>query len=161
MQERAPAAAVSPRQLAADLAAAFLFSTRLPLPGVSALTGADIARAGWALPVAGAIVGLISALVYWLARASGLPPLPAALDCGAIVRNSIRELLVTTCAVRPSAKTKATSVFVAVRRFGQGRSDRRAMIWSARCELTANHATSSSSASARSRTSGQRAANTA
>jgi len=28
--------------------------------------------------VAGAIVGLISALVYWLARASGLPPLPAA-----------------------------------------------------------------------------------
>jgi len=78
MQERAPAAAVSPRQLAADLAAAFLFSTRLPLPGVSALTGADIARAGWALPVAGAIVGLISALVYWLARASGLPPLPAA-----------------------------------------------------------------------------------
>src|SRR5260370_1426848 len=78
MQERAPAAAVSPRQLAADLAAAFLFSTRLPLPGVSALTGADIARAGWALPVAGAIVGLISALVYWLARAGGLPPLPAA-----------------------------------------------------------------------------------
>ncbi len=78
MQERAPAATVSPRQLAADLAAAFLFSTRLPLTGVPALTGADIARAGWALPVAGAIVGLISALVYWLARASGLPPLPAA-----------------------------------------------------------------------------------
>src|SRR5260221_13300253 len=76
MQERAPAAAVSPRQLAADLAAAFLFSTRLPLPGVSALTSADIARAGWALPVAGAIVGLISALVYWLARARRLPPLP-------------------------------------------------------------------------------------
>src|SRR5258707_5312361 len=78
MQERAPAAAVSPRQLAADLAAAFLSSRRLPLPGVSALTGADIAREGWVLPVAGAIVGLISALVYWLARASGLPPLPAA-----------------------------------------------------------------------------------
>src|SRR5258707_8286286 len=76
MQERAPAAAVSPRQLAADLAAAFLFSTRLPLPGVSALTGADIARAGWALPVAGAIVGLISALVYLLPRPRGLAPLP-------------------------------------------------------------------------------------
>src|SRR5258707_3213700 len=76
MQERAPAAAVSPRQLAADLAAAFLFSTRLPLPGVSALTGADIARAGWALPVAGAIVGLISAFVYWLPPPGRLPPPP-------------------------------------------------------------------------------------
>src|SRR5258706_2392579 len=76
MQERAPAATVSPRQLAADLAAAFLFSTRLPLTGVPALTGADIARAGWALPVAGALVGLISALVYLLARARGLAPPP-------------------------------------------------------------------------------------
>src|SRR5258706_14118843 len=76
MQERAPAAAVSPRQLAADLAAAFLFSTRLPLPGVSALTGADIARAGWALPVAGAIVGLISALVSRLPRGGGPGPRP-------------------------------------------------------------------------------------
>src|SRR5258708_38802258 len=78
MQERAPAATVSPRQLAADLAAAFLFSTRLPLTGVPALTGADIARAGWALPVAGAIVGLISALVYLLAGAGGVaaPPPP-------------------------------------------------------------------------------------
>src|SRR5258708_14832261 len=76
MQERAPAATVSPRQLAADLAAAFLFSTRLPLTGVPALTGADIARAGWALPVAGAILGLISAFVYWLPPPGGLPPLP-------------------------------------------------------------------------------------
>src|SRR5258708_25314063 len=76
MQERAPAATVSPRQLAADLAAAFLFSTRLPLTGVPALTGADIARAGWALPVAGALVGLISAFVYWLPPPRGLPPPP-------------------------------------------------------------------------------------
>src|SRR5260370_30963490 len=76
MQERAPAATVSPRQLAADLAAAFLFSTRLPLTGVPALTGADIARAGWALPVAGAIVCLISPFVSWPARRSGLPPPP-------------------------------------------------------------------------------------
>src|SRR5258706_7052604 len=77
MQERAPAATVSPRQLAADLAAAFLFSTRLPLTGVPALTGADIARAGWALPVAGAIVGPFSAFVSLLARARRLPPPPA------------------------------------------------------------------------------------
>src|SRR6059058_6246303 len=78
MQDRATSAIISPRRLAADVAAALLFSTRLPVPGASAITGADIARAGWALPVAGAIVGLISALVYWLARVSGLPPLAAA-----------------------------------------------------------------------------------
>jgi len=69
---------ISLRQLAADVAAALIFSTRLPLPGAAAITGADIARASWALPVAGAIVGLIAAAVYWLARAAGLPPLPAA-----------------------------------------------------------------------------------
>src|SRR5260221_12998589 len=66
MQERAPAAAVSPRQLAADLAAAFLFSTRLPLPGVSALTGADIARPGWAFPVAGVLRVPVSASWSWV-----------------------------------------------------------------------------------------------
>ncbi len=69
---------ISLRQLAADVAAALIFSTRLPFPGAAAIAGADIARASWALPVAGAIVGLIAAAVYWLARAAGLPPLPAA-----------------------------------------------------------------------------------
>src|SRR5438105_15391979 len=78
MQERATSAIISPRRLAADVAAALLFSTRLPIPGASAISGADIARAGWALPVAGAIVGLIAAAVYWLAWLAGLPPLPAA-----------------------------------------------------------------------------------
>jgi adenosylcobinamide-GDP ribazoletransferase len=65
-------------QLAADVAAALLFSTRLPLPRAAAITGADIARASWALPVAGAVVGLMAAVVYWLARETGLPPLVAA-----------------------------------------------------------------------------------
>src|SRR5215813_6232883 len=78
MQERATSAVISPRQLVADVAAALLFSTRLPLPGASRISGADIARAGWALPVAGAIVGLIAAAVYWLAWLAGLLPLPAA-----------------------------------------------------------------------------------
>ncbi len=78
MQRHAPSAVISPRQLAADVAAALLFSTRVPLPRAAAITGADIARAGWALPIAGAVVGLIAALVYWLARGTGLPPLVAA-----------------------------------------------------------------------------------
>ncbi len=70
--------AISLNQLAEDIRAALLFCTRLPLPGAAAMTGSAIARASWALPVAGAVVGLIAAVVYWLARLAGLPPLPAA-----------------------------------------------------------------------------------
>ena len=44
---------VSLGQLAADLRAGVLFCTRLPVPGAATITGTDIARAGWALPVAG------------------------------------------------------------------------------------------------------------
>src|SRR6476659_118437 len=69
---------VSLGQLAADLRAGVLFCTRLPVPGAATITGADIARAGWALPVAGAIVGLIAALVYGFARLADVPPFPAA-----------------------------------------------------------------------------------
>jgi adenosylcobinamide-GDP ribazoletransferase len=82
---------ISLRELAADLSAAVLFSTRLPVPGAATITGTDIARAGWALPVAGAIVGLIAALVYGLARAADVPPFPAA---GLTV---VTSLLVTGC----------------------------------------------------------------
>jgi adenosylcobinamide-GDP ribazoletransferase len=53
-----------------------LFCTRLPIPHAAPVIGADIARAGWAFPVAGAIVGLIAAGVYWLAGLAGLPSLP-------------------------------------------------------------------------------------
>jgi adenosylcobinamide-GDP ribazoletransferase len=64
--------------LVADLKIAHSFSTRLPLVHGSAIAGTDVARAVWALPIAGAVVGLIGALVYWLAYRAGLPALPAA-----------------------------------------------------------------------------------
>src|SRR6516164_6850538 len=64
--------------LTADLKVAVSFSTRLPLNSGSATAGPDLARALWALPIAGACVGLFGAAVYWLAARSGLPPLPAA-----------------------------------------------------------------------------------
>jgi adenosylcobinamide-GDP ribazoletransferase len=70
--------AMSLNQFAADVRVALLFCTRLPIPNAAPVIGADIARAGWALPVAGAIVGLIAAGVYWLAGLAGLPSLPAA-----------------------------------------------------------------------------------
>src|SRR5262245_40598024 len=82
---------ISLSQLAADLSAAVLFCTRLPVPGAATITGTDIARAGWALPIAGAIVGLIAAVVYWLARLADVPPFPAA---GLTV---VATLLVTGC----------------------------------------------------------------
>src|SRR6476619_8617772 len=70
--------AMSLNQFAADVRVALLFCTRLPIPSAAPVIGADIARAGWAFPVAGAIVGLIAAGVYWLAGLAGLPSRPTA-----------------------------------------------------------------------------------
>lgn len=67
-----------PMQLARDLNVALSFCTRLPMPHAVAATGADVARACWALPIAGALVGAIGALVYWLAAAASLLAFPAA-----------------------------------------------------------------------------------
>jgi len=69
---------MSLNQFAADVRVALLFCTRLPIPNAAPVIGADIARASWAFPVAGAIVGLIAAGVYWLGGLAGLPSLPAA-----------------------------------------------------------------------------------
>jgi adenosylcobinamide-GDP ribazoletransferase len=71
-------AAVQLRQLAADVVAAVLFCTRLPIASARAHSGTDVARAAWAFPVAGAVVGLIAAAVYGFARLAGMPPFPAA-----------------------------------------------------------------------------------
>jgi adenosylcobinamide-GDP ribazoletransferase len=61
--------------LAVELKIAVLFSTRLPLAHGSPFAGADLARAMWALPIAGALVGGLGALVYWVAFRLGLAPL--------------------------------------------------------------------------------------
>src|SRR5262249_17475712 len=93
MQGHAPPPVISLNQVAADVAAALLFSTRLPLPRAPAITCAhlDLAGGGWALPIAGAVVGLIAAVVYWLARLADVPPFPAA---GLAV---VASLVVTGC----------------------------------------------------------------
>jgi adenosylcobinamide-GDP ribazoletransferase len=56
------------RDGAVDLKVSVLFSTRLPLVHAAPIGGVEIARASWALPIAGVLVGLIGALVYWLAH---------------------------------------------------------------------------------------------
>ena len=66
---------MSLNQLASDLKAAVLFCTRLPIPHAAAITGVDIARASWAFPLAGAIVGLIAA------GSIGSPVWPACHRC--------------------------------------------------------------------------------
>ncbi|HLH98996.1 MAG TPA: adenosylcobinamide-GDP ribazoletransferase [Xanthobacteraceae bacterium] len=66
------------RRLAADLRIGLLFATRLPLPLRQAITGRDIARASWTLPIVGALIGLLSALIFAIAFRLALPPLVVA-----------------------------------------------------------------------------------
>jgi adenosylcobinamide-GDP ribazoletransferase len=65
-------------RLGFDLKVAILFSTRVPLPHAEPIDGADVARAAWALPLAGALVGAVGALASWLAYRCGLPATVAA-----------------------------------------------------------------------------------
>jgi adenosylcobinamide-GDP ribazoletransferase len=72
-----------PHRIAADLKTGIAFCTRLPI-GDAAAAGSDVARASWALPIAGAAVGAIGALVYAIAAALRLsPPIAAALALAA------------------------------------------------------------------------------
>ena len=60
-----------------DLRIAISLCTRLQIgPALPAGDG-DVARASWAFPVAGLVVGLFGAAVYWLASRVHAPPLPA------------------------------------------------------------------------------------
>ena len=65
------------RSVVDDLIINLAFYTRLPL-ACRLIEGSELARASWAAPLAGAIVGLLGAAAYWLARAGQLPPWPAA-----------------------------------------------------------------------------------
>ena len=63
---------------ATGLKIGILFCTRLPLPHPGPIEAGDVARASWAFPVAGALVGGIGAIVYGGALEAGLTPPPAA-----------------------------------------------------------------------------------
>ncbi len=66
------------KERASDLKASVLFLTRLRYGPAMPVGGAAIARAAWAFPIAGVLVGLIGAVVYLLAYRVGLPSWPAA-----------------------------------------------------------------------------------
>ena len=63
---------------AEELKASIVFCTRLPLLRATPIAGGAIAKAAWAFPIAGVLVGLIGAVVYALAHRAGLPAWPAA-----------------------------------------------------------------------------------
>ncbi|WP_029558528.1 adenosylcobinamide-GDP ribazoletransferase [Xanthobacter sp. 91] len=69
------------RTLGQDLAAALRFYSRLPLPARddTAFAPPDIDRIAYAIPIAGAVLGLIGALVLILAMAVKLPAFLAAV----------------------------------------------------------------------------------
>jgi adenosylcobinamide-GDP ribazoletransferase len=64
--------------LARDIRIAILICTRLPLGSPAQVESPDLVRAGWAFPVAGALVGAAGALAFFVASELGLPPQIAA-----------------------------------------------------------------------------------
>jgi adenosylcobinamide-GDP ribazoletransferase len=66
------------KERASELKASLLFLTRLRYGSPAAESGATLAPAVWAFPIAGVIVGSIGAVVYLLADRMGLPNWPAA-----------------------------------------------------------------------------------
>ena len=65
------------RRVVADLRIAVSLCTRLPLATKTPLDDGDVARASWALPVAGFLVGLAGGVTYWLANRLHIQPEPA------------------------------------------------------------------------------------
>src|ERR1700730_2626408 len=61
--------------LATDLKISILFCPRLPLRHSAPIDSGDIARATWAFPIAGALVGCVGALAYGAALDVGIPPM--------------------------------------------------------------------------------------
>jgi adenosylcobinamide-GDP ribazoletransferase len=74
-----------------ELKASIVFCTRVPLLGTTAAGGGVLAKAAWAFPVAGVLIGLIAAAVYGIAHRAGIPAWPAA------ALSVAATLLVTGC----------------------------------------------------------------
>lgn len=81
-------------RLGLELRIAVSLCTRLPVAPATTLAEGDIARAGWAFPVAGALIGLIAGAVYWLAARLHIPPPAAsvlALVCTVLLTGAMHE----------------------------------------------------------------------
>ena len=74
-----------------ELQASIVFCTRLPLLGTTAIKSGTLAKAAWAFPLAGVLIGLVAAAVYGIAHRAGIPAWPAA------ALSVAATLLVTGC----------------------------------------------------------------
>jgi len=66
------------QKLTADLRIGLSLCTRLPVGPSEPVGEGEVARASWTLPLAGLVVGLVAAFVYWLAVRFNAAPQPAA-----------------------------------------------------------------------------------
>jgi len=66
---------IAPSRRLWDVAAAFVLLTRLPLPTLPGHAFAKGARAAWAYPLVGLVLGAIASLIAGVATVIGLPPL--------------------------------------------------------------------------------------
>jgi adenosylcobinamide-GDP ribazoletransferase len=72
------------RRAAGDIVLSLMFCTRLPLAPAAPVASGDFARAAWAMPVAGAVVGAFGSLAFAMSARLGLaPPVAAALALAA------------------------------------------------------------------------------
>ncbi len=66
------------KSLITDIRIAISLCTRLPVAPAAPVADGEVARASWAFPLAGMLVGLVGAAVYWLANHLRVPPQAAA-----------------------------------------------------------------------------------
>jgi adenosylcobinamide-GDP ribazoletransferase len=66
------------QKLIADLRIGLSLCTRLPVGTSGEIAAGDVARASWTFPIAGLLVGIGGALVYWIAIRANAAPFPAA-----------------------------------------------------------------------------------
>ena len=66
------------QNMIADMRIGLSVCTRLPVGASEPVGDGDVARASWTFPIAGLVVGLVAAFVYWLAVRFNAAPQPAA-----------------------------------------------------------------------------------
>jgi adenosylcobinamide-GDP ribazoletransferase len=82
------------KSLVADIRIAVSLCTRLPVAPAGAIADGEVARASWALPLAGMLVGVVSAAIYWLAERLHVPAQAAAvlaLAAGILLTGAMHE----------------------------------------------------------------------
>src|SRR5215813_4968884 len=82
------------QKMIADLRIGLSLCTRLPVAPSGTIGEGDVARASWSFPIAGFVVGLAGALVYWLAirlNAAAQPAAALALAATMLLTGAMHE----------------------------------------------------------------------